>query len=90
MSGTFDTITTFYAAFRCFQKIANDPDNQIKLRLNPGEMIAFDNRRVLHGRASFDLQSGKRLLRGCYGEREELESCLRILYRRERQRAVSA
>ena len=87
MSGDFDTITAFYAAFRRFQEIANDPANQISFRLNPGDMMAFDNRRILHGRAAFDSSSGNRLLRGCYGEREELESRLRILSRQERQRA---
>ncbi len=85
MNGDFDTITTFYAAFRRFQEIANDPSNQISFRLQPGQMMAFDNRRIFHGRAAFDPASGERYLRGCYGEREELESCLRILYRRERQ-----
>ena len=86
MSGDFDTITTYYAAFRRFQEIANDPLNQISFRLSPGDMMAFDNRRILHGRAAFDPASGVRLLRGCYSEREELESRLRILSRRERQR----
>ncbi|MCH8248867.1 MAG: TauD/TfdA family dioxygenase [Proteobacteria bacterium] len=90
MSGSFDTITTFYAAFRRLQEIANDPANQIDFRLNPGEMMAFDNRRILHGRAAFDPASGKRLLRGCYGEREDLESCLRILNRKERKRAATS
>lgn len=87
MRGDFDTITTFYAALRRFQQIANDPTKHMTFRLNPGEMMAFDNRRVLHGRAAFDPASGQRLLRGCYGEREEVESRLRILYRQERLNA---
>lgn len=82
----FDTITTFYAAFRRFHEIANDPSNQISFRLQPGQMMAFDKRRILHGRAAFDPSSGERYLRGCYGEREELESCLGILCRRERRK----
>ena len=84
MQADFDTLNTFYAAYRRFQEIANNPDNQLCLRLQPGQMMAFDNRRMLHGRAAFDPGSGKRLLRGCYGEREELESRLRILYRQQR------
>lgn len=88
MRGSFQTINTFYAAFRRFQEIANDPANQISFRLQPGELMAFDNRRALHGRTAFDPASGERYLRGCYGEREELESCLRMLSRRERQQAV--
>jgi gamma-butyrobetaine dioxygenase len=83
MSGDFDTITTFYAAYRRFQEITIDPANHLSFRLQPGELMAFDNRRILHGRAAFDPSSGRRLLRGCYNEREELESRLRILYRLE-------
>ncbi len=85
MQGEFDTLKLFYAAYRRFQELANDPANQLRFRLEPGQLMAMDNRRLLHGRAAFDPQSGKRLLRGCYGEREELESRLRILYRQQRE-----
>ena len=88
MAGDTATIKAFYAAFRRFQRLANDPANQRRLRLRPGDLAAFDNRRMLHGRTAFDTASGRRLLRGCYGEREELESRLRMLARAERQRLV--
>lgn len=84
MSGNFETLTTFYAAYRRFQEICDDPENQLRFRLQPGQLMGFDNRRVLHGRDAFDPESGRRLLRGCYGEREEVESRLRILYRAQR------
>ena len=51
-------------------------------------MICFDNRRVLHERTSFDTASGGRWLRGCYMEREELWSGLRIATRAKRARQV--
>ncbi len=88
MHGDFDTLNTFYAAYRRFQELCNEPSNQMRFRLSPGELMAFDNRRLLHGRAGFDPESGSRLLRGCYGEREELESRLRILYRAQRARQL--
>ncbi|MFT7548404.1 MAG: gamma-butyrobetaine dioxygenase, partial [Candidatus Azotimanducaceae bacterium] len=69
-------------------EIANDPANQLKFRLDPGQMMCFDNRRMLHGRTAFDPASGSRRLRGCYGEREDLESCLRMIARRKRQANV--
>jgi len=90
MRGSFETISNFYVAYRRFQEICNDPANQISFRLHPGEMMAFDNRRILHGRAAFDPHSGYRLLRGCYGEREELESCLRMLARAQRRKALKS
>jgi len=37
---------------------------------------------LLHGRDAYDQGAGERWLQGCYGEREELYSRLRILARR--------
>lgn len=88
MRGDTATIKAFYAAFKQFQRLANDPANQFRLRMRPGDLAGFDNRRVLHGRTAFDPSSGRRWLRGCYGEREELESALRMLGRAERVRLV--
>ena len=48
----------------------------------PGDLILFDNRRMLHGRDSFDPQSGIRRLEGCYMDRDEIFSRLRVLGRR--------
>ena len=90
MSGDTATIKAFYAAFKRFRRLANDPGNQLALRLRAGDMAAFDNRRMLHGRTAFDPSSGRRWLRGCYSEREELESRLRMLARVERTRLVES
>jgi len=46
--------------------------------LTVGEMVVFDNRRVSHGREQFDPQSGLRYLHGCYVDRGEFESRLRV------------
>ena len=88
MSGDTATIKAFYAAFKRFQRLANDPGNQLRLRLQAGELVAIDNRRTLHGRTAFDPSSGRRWLRGCYSEREELESRLRMVARARRRRLV--
>ena len=88
MRGKPTAIKAFYAALKRFQRLANDPDNQLRLRLRAGDMACFDNRRMLHGRTAFDPSTGRRWMRGCYSEREELESCLRMLARAERQRLV--
>jgi len=44
-------------------------------------MSAFDNRRVLHGRAAFDETGGRRHFQGCYVEREEVTSRIAVLER---------
>jgi gamma-butyrobetaine dioxygenase len=56
-------------------KVAKD------LRLGAGEMLAYDNRRVLHGRESFDPNTGHRHLQGCYITEDYLLSKLRLLNR---------
>jgi gamma-butyrobetaine dioxygenase len=54
---------------------------QIAYRLKAGEMAVFDNRRVLHGRQSFNPNTGLRHLRGCYVDRGEFQSRIRVLSR---------
>ncbi len=71
----------FYAAYRAFAALARDPALEAVLRMAPGEVACFDNRRVMHGRAAFDPQSGPRHLQGCYLEREEVYSRIRTLRR---------
>lgn len=79
-SAAFDDVEAAYAAYRVLLEMTTDPSFQIRFRLGPGDLISFDNRRVLHGRGAFD-QVGRRLLRGCYTERDELRSRLRMLAR---------
>jgi len=51
------------------------------LKLKAGEMIIFDNKRVLHGRNSFDPATGNRHLRGFYIDHGEVDSKIRLLSR---------
>jgi gamma-butyrobetaine dioxygenase len=70
-----------YWALRRFDELAGDPRFQIRIRLDAGTMSAFDNRRVLHGRAAFDERGGRRHFQGCYVEREEVISRIAVLER---------
>jgi gamma-butyrobetaine dioxygenase len=70
-----------YGALRRFDELAHDPRFQIRIRLDAGTMSAFDNRRVLHGRAAFEERGGRRHFQGCYVEREELINRIRVLER---------
>lgn len=58
-----------------------DPHYHLDWRLEAGDLIAYDNNRVLHGRAAFDAQTGERHLQGCYLNAEDLTSRLRLLDR---------
>jgi gamma-butyrobetaine dioxygenase len=70
-----------YTALRLFQAMCRDPKYFIERRLAPGDMWAFDNRRVLHARREFDPQSGARHLQGAYVDRDEINSRWRVLSR---------
>jgi gamma-butyrobetaine dioxygenase len=74
-------IQAFYAAYRKFWTMLRDPRFMIRFTLGPGQMIAFDNLRVLHGRDAFDPNSGRRHLQGCYLDRDLVMSRLRVLER---------
>ena len=76
-----ELVEPIYAAYRTFTHIVRDPDFQLNLRLDPGDMMAFNNLRVLHGRGSFNPQSGRRHLQGCYIDIEDFQSRLNILER---------
>lgn len=74
-------IGPWYRAYQRLWDLLQDPRHQIEFALKPGEMVIFDNRRVLHGRRPFDPQSGKRFLQGTYLDRDVLVSRLRVLGR---------
>jgi len=82
-------MTAVYRAYRRFAALLREPAFELRFRLNPGDMIVFDNRRVLHGRAEFDASTGERRLRGTYVDHDVLDSRIRIL-RQAADRAASA
>lgn len=88
-SAPFDDVEAAYAAYRVLFEMTVDPSFQIRFRLGEGDLMAFDNRRVLHARGAFD-RVGRRLLRGCYSERDELRSRLRMLARARRAAQLHA
>jgi gamma-butyrobetaine dioxygenase len=74
-----EVLQAYYRAYRAFMAKTRDPAYQVTLTLEGGQMAVFDNRRVLHGRAAFDPASGGRHLHGCYVDRGEFDSRLRVL-----------
>lgn len=64
-----------YAALRRWNELVDDPDNEIRIELRAGDLLAFDNHRLLHGRTAFELGAeGRRRLLGCYLDVEDLRS----------------
>lgn len=74
-----------YAALRCFARLAIDPRFQLRYPFTPGDLVLFDNRRILHGRDRYDTVGnggGHRHLRGIYIDHDEVYSHLRVADRR--------
>ena len=85
----FDQVEAAYRAYRRLFEMSYRADLQVRFRLESGDVMAFDNRRALHARSEFTDLSGHRHLRGCYSERDELHSRLRMLERGMRERRVA-
>ena len=68
-------MTQLYAGIRYIDKLFNSSVYQWRYQLDPGDMLIFDNWRVLHGRAAF---SGKRKMAGAYINREDFISALKM------------
>ena len=81
----FADVEPAYAGLRAFQTLAASERFALRFAYEPGDLIVFDNRRVLHGRTAFDDASGRRALKGCYMERDEVMSRIRVLRRARRE-----
>ncbi|RBP79048.1 DUF971 domain-containing protein [Marinomonas rhizomae] len=68
----FDIMSSFYEAYQLFAAILHSDACKLTTTLESGELIIFDNQRVLHGR---EVQAiGARHLQGCYADRDGLKS----------------
>ncbi len=74
-----EAVDSWYAAYRRFAELLRDPQGEVTVRLDPGELLVMVNDRVLHGRAAFDAGAGRRHLQGCYIDKDGVESRWRML-----------
>jgi len=72
----------YHRARKRFGQLFNDPSYELRFKLDPGQLMMFDNNRVLHGRTSFDPNEGFRQLQGCYIDRDDPRSLYRVLKHR--------
>ena len=82
-----ENMAAYYRAYRQLMKLIRNPDHHFEIKLQAGQMAVFDNRRVLHGRQAFDPQTGRRHFRGCYVDRGEWDSKIRVLSRANKETA---
>lgn len=70
-----------YAAMAVLSRLADDAHFQMRTPFRPGDLVAFDNRRILHGRQSYS-STGTRHLRGFYMDHDDVRSFARVTNRR--------
>jgi gamma-butyrobetaine dioxygenase len=75
-------LPSFYASYRLFAGLMRDRRFQLQLRLADGDLVVFDNRRILHGRTAFSAAKSLRHLRGCYLTRDSVYSARALLCRK--------
>ena len=80
-----EQLEAYYRARRLFDHRLRAPDFQIRFLLNSGDLVMFDNCRLLHGRTGFDPAEGLRHLQGCYIDMDGPRSLYRVLRRRRRE-----
>ncbi|THC94672.1 hypothetical protein EYZ11_005857 [Aspergillus tanneri] len=75
----YETTSKNIRALHYFAKQLEDERRIFELKLNPGECVIFENRRVLHARRQFNTSSGHRWLAGAYVDEDALLSKFQTL-----------
>ncbi|MDC9719578.1 MAG: TauD/TfdA family dioxygenase [Gammaproteobacteria bacterium] len=65
----------FYNAYRAFAEILQLEHLQLSYKMNPGDLVMFDNTRIMHARKAFG-SDGDRHLQGAYADLDGLYSCM--------------
>lgn len=76
-SDTNPSYRNFLQAAKYFAKSLRRDGCVYETKLPAGTCAVFDNLRVLHARKAFDVNSGKRWLKGVYGDAQDLRSMTR-------------
>ena len=76
------TLEIYYEARRRLDRMLKSEVFERRFRLDDGDLMMFDNRRLLHGRTGFDPSTGLRHLQGCYIDADGPRSRYRVLRRR--------
>ncbi|KKZ67456.1 hypothetical protein EMCG_06832 [[Emmonsia] crescens] len=85
-------VKRYLRAMKAFAAELAKPENIFQLKLEPGQCVIFQNRRVVHARNAFDVSetgegdnTGERWLRGAYVDEDALRSKFRLFSEQDRQ-----
>ena len=76
-----DQVEPFYDALRELLALIYAGEGRVTVKLKEGEMMVFNNQRLLHGREGFDPARSHRHVRSCHVDLDEFHSRLRVAYR---------
>ncbi|GAB6022827.1 hypothetical protein CHUAL_006923 [Chamberlinius hualienensis] len=76
-------VLAFYHAYKLFTEKLRELSLELVFQMQPGDLVAFNNRRVLHGRTEFDPKYIQRHLQGCYVDIDEAMSKYDLLLSRQ-------
>ena len=62
LNGAPQDVLAFYQALDLFRSVLTDPKMVLRFALRPGDVLIFDNTRILHGRDGFQVTSGRTLV----------------------------
>jgi gamma-butyrobetaine dioxygenase len=69
----------YYRAYRRFALLLRQPRFMLRFMLRAGDLVVFDNQRILHGRTGFASARHPRHLQGCYLTRDSVFSRAALL-----------
>lgn len=69
----------YYRAYRRFALLLQEPRFMLRLMMRSGDLVVFDNQRILHGRTGFSSARHPRHLQGCYLTRDSVFSRAALL-----------
>ena len=71
----------YYRARAWLAEWLNSADHMARFRLQSGEVMLFDNHRILHGRTAFNDRQGERHLQGAYIDHDGIHTHWQLLQR---------
>ncbi len=77
-----EKLSIFYKSRKILSELYCSSEFELKFKLKPGDIMMFDNHRLLHGRTAYDPNEGMRHLQGCYLEFDSTDGKLRHLARK--------
>lgn len=69
----------YYRAYRRFATLLREPRFMLRFMMRAGDLVVFDNQRILHGRTGFASGRHPRHLQGCYLTRDSVFSRAALL-----------